>query len=582
MTRTHDHATHRRCASLATAVMILTLSAGAAHAATIASHRLTYNIHGNIVQLPYHTNNDHADLTTPNALVTRAVIVLHGVRGSSADRAAETVYNNMCKGLRKSEPTHVPVDADGDGEIDCPKASEGTLIIAPQFLDADATLPAGLFYWHSNGWAYGNQAETGLTPGLITSYDMLDRLVRILSGSGSFNNLKEIVIAGQSGGGQLANRYAAANSAEPYAAARGVKVRYIVANPSSYLYFNAWRVTPGTDQFSTYDASQCTSFNNYHYGLNFTGYDPTYIRLRGITNTQLRTNYRSRNVSILLGELDNDRCDDGMSTTCAANAQGPTRLERGLNYYTYLGLLFGSGVYSKHRLEVVPGVGHGSYGIYNSTVGLRYIFKYGSVRTAAPVPMIPWITPGDTTPTFKWYGLPAAEGYQVRVYRAALPNVVYRSWSPTRHMAQCPYGGRCSFTPTTIALPAGSYTFSVRAAINGSYTQTFSDRVPFVVGRPAPPALVSPKGNVINDSRPPLVWKAVPGVSSYTVTVEDTSGRRRVRTIPALLACRCGLTCQLAAPFTFAWGKLRWWVQAHNVYGDSGVKQGSAYLILRL
>jgi hypothetical protein len=77
------------------------------------------------------------------------------------------------------------------------------------------------------------------------------------------------VIAGHSAGGQLVNRYAAGSDAEDFHS--GFEFRYVVANPSSYLYLDAQRPVPGfLDLFSVPTPSEqsvCPGFDEYKHGL---------------------------------------------------------------------------------------------------------------------------------------------------------------------------------------------------------------------------------------------------------------------------------------------------------------------------
>jgi trehalose 6-phosphate synthase len=53
-----------------------------------------------------------------------------------------------------------------------------------------------------------------------------------------FPDLKTVVLAGHSGGGQLVHRYAVVGKAPAALASAGIHLRYVVANPSSYVYFS--------------------------------------------------------------------------------------------------------------------------------------------------------------------------------------------------------------------------------------------------------------------------------------------------------------------------------------------------------
>jgi hypothetical protein len=60
-----------------------------------------------------------------------------------------------------------------------------------------------------------------------------------------FPNLKAVVLAGHSGGGQLVQRYAVVGKAAAALTSTGIHLRYVVANPSSYLYFSDERPSRG-------------------------------------------------------------------------------------------------------------------------------------------------------------------------------------------------------------------------------------------------------------------------------------------------------------------------------------------------
>jgi len=62
----------------------------------------------------------------------------------------------------------------------------------------------------------------------------MDHIVQLPADRSRFLNLRSIVLAGHSGEGQFMQRYAAVNQMEQKL---GVSIRYVVANPSSYLYF---------------------------------------------------------------------------------------------------------------------------------------------------------------------------------------------------------------------------------------------------------------------------------------------------------------------------------------------------------
>ena len=72
---------------------------------------------------------------------------------------------------------------------------------------------------------------------------------------GIFPNLKTVVVVGHSAGGQFVNRYAAGGAGCPNPL---VEVRYVIMNPSSYLYVDD--LGPIVDRFLASSSSE-TAYN---------------------------------------------------------------------------------------------------------------------------------------------------------------------------------------------------------------------------------------------------------------------------------------------------------------------------------
>ena len=246
-----------------------------------------------------------------------------------------------------------------------------TLVVAPHFLtteDAAAAEP-GRLYWSDGGWKSGSQSLTSpyARAATASSFDVLDALVTQVTSADLTPNLERLVIAGHSAGGQVINRYAATAHVDVTRA--NVSLRYVVANPSSYLYFDTRR--PDGDGFRTLTASEvsaCSSYDTYKYGLT---------RLNAYaqaSTTPLPQRYAAARVDYLLGELDTDRNDSSLDTSCAANWQGADRYARGQAYFRYLGTALGDAVYDRQHLAVVPGVGHSAHDMFTSSVGAQTLF----------------------------------------------------------------------------------------------------------------------------------------------------------------------------------------------------------------
>jgi pimeloyl-ACP methyl ester carboxylesterase len=240
--------------------------------------------------------------------------------------------------------------------------SAHTLVIAPQFLNesdvALYSLPPTLLRWQGNEWM-GGGLSTGPNP--LSSYAALDEIVGRISDRKQFPDVKQIVIFGHSGGGQVVQRYALLAKDQPALKANGIRLRYVVANPSSYAYFNEQRPV-------AFDHAKCAGFNRWKYGLSDM---PVYAG--GQTPLQLESSYIKREVIYLLGQQDVDPKHPALDKRCEAEAQGAYRLERGKLYFGYLLRRHPEGV--NQRLVEVPGVGHNGDGMLTSPEGQKALFE---------------------------------------------------------------------------------------------------------------------------------------------------------------------------------------------------------------
>lgn len=273
-------------------------------------------------------------VSPPPASIQRVLIILHG-RLRNADtylRSAETAA-----GLAGQLGT--------------------TLIIAPQFLNeqdvARHQLPNDLLRWQGNDWMAGG-LSTGPHP--VSSFQVVDDIVARVSDRQQFPEVKEIVIAGHSGGAQVVQRYALLAHGE-----YRISPRFVVANPSSYAYFDGQRPM-------AFALASCPGFNHWKYGLENL---PAYAA--GQTPAQLEENYVKRDVVYLLGQQDVDPEHPALDKGCEAQTQGPYRLLRGHFFFDYLTRRHPVGL--NQRLIEVPGVGHSGEGMFNSAQGLKALFE---------------------------------------------------------------------------------------------------------------------------------------------------------------------------------------------------------------
>jgi pimeloyl-ACP methyl ester carboxylesterase len=279
------------------------------------------------------------DWSKPEPGITRAVIILHG-RLRNAD-----VYYDSAKTAQAAAGA----------------AGQATLMIVPQFLadiDVEAHhLPPDTLRWTWEGWEGGDDA-TGPKP--ASSFEALDAILARLADKKLFPNLKDVVVAGHSGGAQVVQRYAIASRGEAPLTTAHIAVRYVVANPSSYAYFSDKRPEPAI-------AASCSGYDNWKYGMQAR---PAYLAKP--TPAALEKAYVARDVIYLLGTKDTNPNHPALDKSCMGEAQGPYRYVRGHSYAATMAARDGGT--PKHHLFDVEGVGHDGDKMLTSSCGLKALF----------------------------------------------------------------------------------------------------------------------------------------------------------------------------------------------------------------
>ncbi len=298
-------------------------------------------------------------LDRPNAAVTRALVMVHGA-ARNPDHYFET---STAAGFLAG-------------------ALADTVIVAPRFAAGNDPLAANEVRWPegAQNWRSG-----GVLPDdpALTSFDAMDAILRILADKSRFPNLREIVLAGHSAGGQFVTRYEMANLVHE---TLGVPVTYVVANPSSYAWPAAVRPLPAGDAdpanaareavgddgehvnarfaFGPFDASKLPSYDRWPMGLeNLSGY-----AARSSAAVLIR-HLVERPTTYLLGQVDVLPLG-GFDDSPPAMAQGPTRRARGEAFFAYLtGTL-----HAKQRAMIVPECGHNDRCIFTTASVLPVLF----------------------------------------------------------------------------------------------------------------------------------------------------------------------------------------------------------------
>ena len=276
-------------------------------------------------------------LSEGHAGVTRGLIVIHG-----NTRNADTYFE-----------TGVLAAAEAG-------VSAATAIVAPHFQTDEDRPEAGEPFWSSGGWKRGNLSRPEGPSPRVSSYAALDRIVDAFLTSSRFPAMQEIVVAGHSAGGQVVHRYAA--TTEHRATDSGVAFRYVVTNPSTYLYLGSER-EDANGGFTVPEAG-CEDYDEWHYGLQ----DRNSYADR-LDADSIRAQLVRHDVRILLG--DADTLTASLDVSCGADLQGPRRYHRGRTLVRFMDEMFAG---HAHREMIVPDVGHSSRSMWLSGVGAGALF----------------------------------------------------------------------------------------------------------------------------------------------------------------------------------------------------------------
>ena len=289
-------------------------------------------------------------LAERNEKITRAMIIVHG-QGRNADNYFAT---GLAAGFLAG-------------------ALEDTVIVSPRVASNNGAgckdrLEEGEVNWDCSGWRTGIEATNA--KGLY-SFDLLDAIVLKLADANTFPNLKRIVVGGHSAGGQMLNRYSAANKIHDRVR---VPVEYVVSNPPSYVYLDDQRMPREyscdekghcDERFGPFaDRRNCTTYNEWGHGLD---------KLRGyvadLTADQIRKQLISRPVTYLASELDTLPIA-GFDSSCISMAQGPTRFDRAKAYFAHI-----AGKYrARHKFVPVPLCGHNARCVWTADAALPVLF----------------------------------------------------------------------------------------------------------------------------------------------------------------------------------------------------------------
>jgi hypothetical protein len=244
-----------------------------------------------------------------------------------------------------------------------------TLLLAPSFMTLnDSGASSAMPLWRGASWNQGAASVYGVKA--VSSFQVLDDMVRYLADRQRFPALREIVMIGHSAGAQLMQRYAVVNDMDGFLQQAGLAMRYVISSPSSYVYFDANR--PDGDHFVVPSGMGCPGYNHYRYGIDN---PPDYLKRQGLSGRQLFQRYAARNIIYMVGARDDNAHHRFLDKSCGAGMQGVARVERQLNFVRYERFLSEKWkIPVKHSQFQVSGAAHEAGRLFRSEDTARKIF----------------------------------------------------------------------------------------------------------------------------------------------------------------------------------------------------------------
>ncbi|CAJ2510406.1 Uu.00g051090.m01.CDS01 [Anthostomella pinea] len=283
-------------------------------------HLCTADAAGDLSLLAYQSLN--TTLGRPvNTDIKRAIIVIHGALDdpwnyhSAMIQALQMVTNDDIS------PDTVAITApyfpnDGDAGGGFPYDPSGTT--------PAEKYPSPALAWYFDNWSGGAHNQYPPNTKTVSSFDVLDQIVQWYGNKAMFPNINQIIIAGHSMGGQMAQRYAAIGKT---GAQLGITtpVSYWIGDPNSFVWF-------ATDRPES--TGKCAAFDNYREGFtNYSAYGTpqstamTYnSALVAAGRDAILANFQSRTIAYARATLD--KGDYNKDNSCSFYTTGADRNER--------------------------------------------------------------------------------------------------------------------------------------------------------------------------------------------------------------------------------------------------------------
>ena len=317
--------------------------------------KIEYVVSGDTLTQPYYRN---ISLDSTSDHIKYAVIHIHGGSDDILDDAYYQ-YNWLLSAMVGIE------------------AEDSTILVAPiypRYDDIDQyNLGNDVLYWNSIDWNAGDlsrDTQTFPRPFRLSSFSTIDSIYHRLIENHS--SLERIVLSGHSSGSQMVVRYAAGGRAQNNLSNLGIEFYYVPMNTPSFLYYDEYRVVDQSADVFNFGPTNCTSANQYKYGLDNLN---QYMEETG--DSTIIDNFKTINMTYLIGEYD----FGGQTSTCARMVQGNSRVLRTHIYFAYINYFYGETVFNTHLMAEVPGAEHNYGQMISSNCGMSAVFFEGECNT---------------------------------------------------------------------------------------------------------------------------------------------------------------------------------------------------------
>ena len=311
------------------------------------STKIKYVVSGDTLTQPYYRN---ISLDSTSEHIKYAIVSLHGDGRNSYEHFSVITQLTTGVGLQDS-----------------------TILLAPTYPIQDDinqyNLNDDVLYWPDGDWNAGDlsrNTQSNPRPFRISSFSTMDTIYHRLAENNP--SLEKIVLTGHSAGSQMVVRYAAGGRAQEALGGNNIEFVYVPVNTPSFLYYDGNRVLDEATEVFDFGPTECTSANQYKYGLDNLN---QYMETTGETNIIDR--FKLANTTYLIGQYD----FGGQTGTCARMVQGYSRLIRTYIYFSYIGYFYGDTIYNNHRMAEIPGASHDFGETVLTDCGKKSIFDVG-------------------------------------------------------------------------------------------------------------------------------------------------------------------------------------------------------------